>query len=101
MDGEPDRSMGEFGCILAFDTDDPQFARGFEAGRLWTCLQQSPDREIEQLVHASNAEMAIRMAEALGRSVRSHEDDAGSWLTVVFNPVDVDSLQQGFGAPNP
>jgi hypothetical protein len=21
--------------VLAFDTDDPQFVRGFEAGRLW------------------------------------------------------------------
>lgn len=34
-----------FEPLLAFDTDDPQFARGFEAGRLWATLNdlEEPD----------------------------------------------------------
>lgn len=56
-----------YGLALAFDSDDPEFARGFEAGRLWGLLHALPDEERTETVHASNAEMCMRMAAATGR----------------------------------
>jgi hypothetical protein len=72
--------------LLPFDTDDPAFARGFEMGRLWALLQEQPD-ELEQLVHASNTEMVLRMAEATGRdAVGEPVDDV--WTEVRFGAAD-------------
>jgi hypothetical protein len=69
--------------LIAFDTDDPQFARGFEAGRLWTLLREQPD-ELEEYARGENAEMVLRIAEATGRSVQSEELEDG-WLLVRFS----------------
>ena len=76
-------AMEGHGLILAFDSDDPEFARGFEAGRLWAQLRGNPDEPFNELIHARNAELVLRMAEATGRHVRADEvgDD---WLEVVF-----------------
>jgi hypothetical protein len=49
-------------CLLAFDTGEPEFARGFEVGLLWGRMIH--ESEIVQTIHAENAEMVIRMAEA-------------------------------------
>ncbi len=59
--------------LLPFDTDDPEFARGFEAGRLYELLKTG--EAIEQTIHASNTEMAIRMCEDLGREFSAHNLD--------------------------
>lgn len=61
----------DFAALLEFDTDDPSFARGFEAGRLWSILRhfQAAGELVAldaQPFHASNAEMMLRMLEALG-----------------------------------
>jgi len=68
-----------FGLALAFDSDDEQFARGFEAGRVWALLHQH-ERPLMVTVHKSNAEMLLRMAEATNRKVATTEfaepDDA-------------------------
>jgi hypothetical protein len=72
--------------LLAFDTDEPSFARGFEAGALWADLQADDETEVEAVVHASNTEMAMRMAEALGRGAVGTELDA-TWTRVVFSPA--------------
>lgn len=72
-------------CLLPFDTDDAEFARGFEAGRLWTLLRASDDEVVEG-IHASNAEMAIRLAEATERSVVA-TDLGHDWLEATFSPV--------------
>lgn len=73
--------------LLAFDTDDPEFARGFEAGRLWTLLRESPDEPIDANVSATNAEMVLRIAEATGRRV--HSEELGlDWLHVRFGVSD-------------
>jgi len=69
--------------LLPFDTDEPEFARGFEAGRLWTLLREQPDQELEANVSVENAEMVMRIAEATGRHVRSEELGSG-WLHVHF-----------------
>lgn len=71
-----------FDCVLAFDTDDPLFARGFEAGRLWSDLRCS-EGDFNALVHATNTEMALRMGEALQRQVVGEVVDE-TWTLVKF-----------------
>lgn len=73
--------------LLPFDTDEPEFARGFELGRLWATLRTNPAEEIEELVHSNNAEMALRMAEALERDVSSLEVDE-TWMKLQFGPAE-------------
>jgi len=67
--------------VLPFDSDDPEFARGFEAGRLWEQLKD--DAPVEVTIHASNVEMAMRIAEAAGREFRG-EDVTAEWVQVHF-----------------
>ena len=76
--------MGETGwkILLPFDTDDPEFCRGFEAGRMWERIKS--DRTTwSQIIHATNAEMIMRMCELEYRSFRA-EDLAGNemWIQV-------------------
>lgn len=74
-------------CLLPFDTDDPMFTRGFEMGRLWGLLREFPDDAAEGvLVHATNAEMVIRIGEALDRTVEGDPNDDETWLLVTFGP---------------
>jgi hypothetical protein len=71
--------------LLAFDTDDAEFARGFEAGCIWSLLRRTDDDQdlSDLVVHGSNAEMLIRMAEAMGRrAVADLHDD--TWATATF-----------------
>lgn len=80
---DEDVDAGEgFSQLLSFDTDGTEFARGFEAGRLWAALSESHE-EFEQLIHTNNVEMTLRMAEALGRPVRGEHLTDG-WMRVVF-----------------
>jgi hypothetical protein len=72
--------------LLAFDTDEPSFARGFEAGALWADLQADEAAEVEAIVHASNTEMMLRMGEALGRAAVGTELD-GTWTRIAFGPT--------------
>lgn len=51
-----------------------EFARGVEVGMLWSQLQAAA-LPFESIVHADNAEMVLRMAEAIGREVRARELD--------------------------
>jgi len=81
--------------LMAFDTNDPEFARGFELGRLWEQLRAAPEWEsLEgELVHATNAEMLMRLGEATGRQATAVDLD-GHWLEVTFGPVErVETLQ--------
>lgn len=68
---------------LAFDRDDPEFVLGFELGRAFQVLD-STDGAFECEMHAGNAEMALRLAEATGRDVFCVELD-DEWLTVCFS----------------
>jgi hypothetical protein len=70
---------------VLFDTDDSEFVRGFEAGRLAGRLERQRDEPIEQYVHATNAEMMLRLGEAAGRKVWSRDAGEG-WLIVRFEP---------------
>jgi hypothetical protein len=69
----------EYSLILAFDSDDAEFTRGFEAGQLWERLER--DGFAGQLIHAENAEMVMRMAAAKGLAFRA-EDVGDGWMQV-------------------
>ena len=80
--------MSEFGLLLPFDTDDEQFSRGFEAGRVWDLVgtaivnEELPTDPVT--VHAANAEMMLRIAETHGVTVTSTDLD-DTWMEVVFD----------------
>lgn len=80
---DSDDSESEFSLVLAFDTGDPEFTRGFEAGQLWERVER--DGEASQLVHAENAEMVMRIAEA--KNLRfTAEEVADGWVKVRLSP---------------
>lgn len=82
----------EFKCLLPFDTDSTEFARGFEVGRLWSLVQADAARPVEGvLIHAGNAEMAMRIGEVTGRPF-SALDLGGAWLSVSYGPSDSDGV---------
>lgn len=56
--------------VLPFDTDDVEFVRGFEAGRMWERIK-SDHTDWDETVHANNAEMIMRMCERENRSFRA------------------------------
>lgn len=66
----------DFSLVLPFDTDDPGFVRGFEAGRLYEQLKSG--EEVQQTIHATNSEMAIRMCEQQERAFSAEVLD-GTW----------------------
>lgn len=74
--------MNDFSLVLPFDTDSSEFVRGVEIGRLWEKLKVE-DGIVIETIHLSNAEMVIRIAEALERPVISEEHD-DTWMTVTF-----------------
>lgn len=76
-----------FSLALEFDTDHPEFARGVEAGRLWEQLKSG--EAVQQTIHATNAEMAIRMCEALDRAFRAETLDA-TWIELYVDAVPED-----------
>ena len=66
--------------VLSFDSDDPQFARGFEAGKIYAELKLDSFAYQESLtvtVHHENTEMMMRIAEALNLSFSATELDEG------------------------
>jgi hypothetical protein len=82
-----------WGCILPFDTQDPEFARGVEAGILWQRLETEP--AVSATVTARNAEMIMRIAEA--RSLPFSAQPLGEqWLTVhIGNTATCEKRQDG------
>lgn len=60
--------------ILQFDSDDPEFARGFEAGRLWERIKNDAG-DWDEIIHASNAEMVMRMCDSQQRAFRAEDLD--------------------------
>jgi hypothetical protein len=77
-------SADGFSLALAFDTDDPEFCRGVEAGRLWEQLKTG--ERVEQTIHATNSEMAIRMCEALEREFSAEVLDE-TWVELRVEAV--------------
>ncbi len=69
--GRSDDAPGMEQGQLRFDTDDPEFARGFEIGILWERLNSLGS--CHMAVQASNAEMVMRVARAMGCDFCGHE----------------------------
>jgi hypothetical protein len=74
--------VAEHEMLLSFDTDDKDFCRGFEAGRLWALARSDLD-EFTETVGSSNIEMVLRIGEATDRHVVS-EDLDDEWIAVTF-----------------
>jgi hypothetical protein len=78
VDGDPALEL-----LLRFDNDEPAFARGFEAGRLWQELRDQRPVELVAHVHAENLEMLLRVAEAAGYELRTEDVDE-TWVLATF-----------------
>lgn len=80
--------MSHFNMLLPFDTDDEQFSRGFEAGRVWdlvgTAIAHEDLPTDAVTVHGSNAEMMLRIAETHGVRLEAQDLD-DTWMEVVFH----------------
>jgi hypothetical protein len=73
-----------FQLVLAFDSEQPEFARGFEAGVIWGRMLSDTD-PFEHTIHDRNCEMAIRMAEARHRSfVATDCEGHPGWVTMHY-----------------
>lgn len=80
---EDENDEVEYGLLLPFDSDDPEFTRGFEAGMLWENFQNPNLVYMERTVSGKNAEMIMRMTERWGWEYRASllEHD---WMHVVL-----------------
>lgn len=70
-----------FEIVLPFDTDNEDFVRGFEAGRIWTLMEENPDKLTGLIFHAVNAEMVMRMLEKKGLPLKAKFTDDERWMT--------------------
>lgn len=73
---------GGFQPVLAFDTEDVEFARGFEAGRIWTLLEDDPSSVVGLPFHAANVEMVMRMVDALHLSLCAEFTKDEAWMVL-------------------
>ena len=81
---------GDYIMQLAFDSDDPEFARGFEAGLVYGLIYESVQSShlvgsvnVTRPIHANNAEMAMRIAERFDCEF-SAEDLDDNFVQVTF-----------------
>jgi len=75
-------------AVLQFDSDDPEFQRGFEIGILWERL--STDGACHMAVSASNTEMVLRVAKAFD-CVFSGQELADDQISIELTRVNSDS----------
>lgn len=62
----------EFGLVLPFDTDDPEFTRGFVCGQAWQLLELG-EPYVEMTITSDNLYMFITMADAKGYLIEMEE----------------------------
>jgi hypothetical protein len=79
---------GYGGCLLPFVDESRPFVLGFEAGRAWAELMAEPEESASFTMHEDNAELFVRMAEALGRPFRA-ETLGDGWMEFEFGAADV------------
>lgn len=82
---------GDYTLVLSFDSDEREFARGFNAGALYGWLvARGPagvlglNTKPPFLVRADNLEMVLRIADSLGLDVVT-QDDGSDHLEVRFS----------------
>lgn len=71
-----------FEIVLPFDVDSEDFVRGFEAGRIWTLMEENPYKLTGLIFHAVNAEMVMRMIEKKGLSLKAKFTDDERWMMI-------------------
>ena len=81
------KSDVRFALRLELDSDDPEFVRGCEIGRLEARVGLLPNETLREMVRQSNREMLRRIAGTAGRSYTTERVD-DEWMAVVINPVD-------------
>jgi hypothetical protein len=82
--------------ILAFDHhgDTDEFIHGFEAGYVWSVLEElRDDQEWCQTIHSSNAEIIMRMCDKLHIHFVGKEID-DDWIHVHFTATLPTSLRE-------
>lgn len=62
----------EFGLVLSFDSDDPEFTRGFACGQAWQLLEMG-EPYVEMTITSDNLYMFITMADAKGYLIEMEE----------------------------
>lgn len=80
---------GVWTSVLAFDSDDPEFTRGVEVGRMYEALFPHTAASVDFQVHGSNRVMVERVAQATGYAVEFldevyDESRTCSWINVRF-----------------
>lgn len=70
--------------VLAFDSDDPEFTRGFEAGRVYEALKPHTASQHEFQVHDTNLMMMERIAQATGYAMAVVNEPCEGWAVVRF-----------------
>lgn len=68
-----DDSSGPF--TLTFDSQNPEFLRGFEAGLIWSYAYNLG--ALDAVIHSSNAEMVMRICEVLDLPFRGEPVNDG------------------------
>lgn len=74
--------MARWECQIEFDSDDPEFARGWEAGKVHGALGSKPTM-YECLVHEGNREMMNRIAAGHGYRLAFVREGRG-WAKATF-----------------
>lgn len=72
--------MNSFEMVLPFDTDNEEFVRGFECGRIWTLMEENSYMLTGLIFHAVNAEMVMRMLEKKGLKYTVEFTDDERWM---------------------
>ena len=70
-----------FEAVFPVVTDSKDFFRGFEAGRIWTLMEENPDKLTGLIFHAVNAEMVTQMLEKKGLPLKAKFTDDERWMT--------------------
>lgn len=87
-DETPGAFDAEHQKVLDFDRDSWDFVYGFEAGMVYAEAQAILHLDLatphSRMIHAANAEMAIRIAESAGLSFWAEEADE-DWVTLYLD----------------
>lgn len=82
---------GEYNLVLAIDTDDEEFVRGFQIGQLWERLHHQ--NHAIGMIYTRSAEMVMRMAEAKGLPFSATVyDDEWTLAAVGLSAADAESI---------
>lgn len=77
-----------FRPVVLFDSDDPEFARGFNLGMLFRTLRTERPDAIEWTIRERSERQVEHIAQQFGYSVQVHETDHG-WANAIFEKLRV------------